>query len=179
MRNVGELVPALIGAQIQKTMGDRTYVVWLRHFGCRFYQEARLLLPPLRQRLEEAGVNLVCVVQGTPEEIAIHWSFPDIVAVGDPEKVTYRQMGFERTNLLKILLPSKALRSRRSEATAQGCSMNKAGMASPSSDILQLPGAALVDAAGRLLWVHRGRHTGDLDLSPEAVLRAVNQVATP
>ncbi len=41
------------------------------------------------------------------------------------------------------------------------------------SDILQLPGAALVGADGVLLWVHRGRHTGDLG---DGLVRAISKI---
>ena len=145
--------------------GKPALIVWLRHFGCRFYQEAKLLLPRLHDRLDAAGIDLLCVVQGTDEEARTFWPFQEIRCVPDPGKRSYKLIGLERTSLLKILLPVNALKKRRAEATAQGCAMDNRGTALRSSDILQLPGYALLDREGTILLIHRGKHTGDLDLS--------------
>lgn len=153
--------------------GKPTLIVWLRHFGCRFYQEAKVLLPRLHDRLGAAGIDLVCVVQGTAEEAGTFWPFQDIRCVPDPDKRTYKLIGLDRTNLLKILFPVDALKRRRTEATERGCTMDNRGTVLPSSDILQLPGYALIDSGGKILLVHRGKHTGDLDLSEGLVQKLV------
>lgn len=140
-------------------------VIWLRHFGCRFFQEAKLLLPDLRKKLEEVNVGLICVMQGDEEELEMFWPFEEIAAIPDPGKETYRQMGFERTSLLKILFAETDLKERRKKATSLGCSMNNQGTKSKSSDVLQLPGMALADKDNTIIWHHKSRHTGDLDLS--------------
>jgi len=158
--------------------GKPTLVIWLRHFGCRFYQEAKLLLPDLQKRLGENGIELVCVVQGTKEEAAIFWPFPGIGYIPDPEKRSYKMIGLERTSLLKILFPDGTLKRRRAEVSEKGCSMNRKGTTAKSSDVLQLPGLALVDRDKKILWIHRGKHTGDLDLSEGTADRVVALVRT-
>jgi len=82
-------------------------------------------------------------------------------------------IGLERTSLLKILFPVDALKKRRVEATSRGCAMDNKGTALGSSDILQLPGYALLDPDRKILLVHRGKHTGDLDLSEALVQKLV------
>lgn len=174
MKRPGDTLPPEVRAALEAhpTPGTKPlYLVWLRHFGCRFYQEARLLLPELHQALAAGGIDLVCFVQGTDEEVAVYWPFPEIPVVGDPHRRTYRAMGWDRTTLVSILLPSRDLKRRRTQANAQGCSVDKKAMASASSDVLQLPGAALV-RDGTVLWVHGARHTGDLDLTVAAAAQA-------
>jgi hypothetical protein len=82
-------------------------------------------------------------------------------------------IGLEKTSLLKILFPNRALKQRRAEVTERGCSMDKKGTTAKSSDILQLPGLALIDPDRRILWIHRGEHTGDLDLSEATADRII------
>jgi len=150
-----------------------TLMVWLRHFGCRFYQEARLLLPNLQKRLGDKGIDLICVVQGTKEEAEVFWPFPGIAYIPDPEKLSYKMVGLEKTSLLKILFPDRTLKRRRDEVSERGCSMDMKGTAAKSSDILQLPGLALIDPDRKIIWINRGKHTGDLDLSEAAADRII------
>lgn len=165
MLGVDDQLPEALFDETAPFKSRPTLVVWLRHFGCRFYQEAKVKLPALRKRLGEHGIDLACVVQGTREEAAIFWPFPDIGCIPDPAKQSYELIGLERTSLLKILFPNRELKARRAEVSALGCSVDRKGTTTKSSDVLQLPGLALIDANRRILWVHRGRSTGDLDLS--------------
>ncbi len=81
------------------------------------------------------------------------------LCIGDEDKRTYRAMGLESYNLLK-LFSDPALKKRRAENKAAGFSQNWG--ATKMRDASQLPGAAIVDAAGRIRWLHRGAHPGDL-----------------
>lgn len=79
--------------------------------------------------------------------------------LGDPDKRTYRAMGFENYNLLR-LFSDPALRARRAENKAAGFAQDWG--ATRLRDGAQLPGAAAVDRAGIVRWVYRGAHPGDL-----------------
>jgi len=81
------------------------------------------------------------------------------LCIGDEDKRTYRAMGLESFNLLK-LFTDPALRKRRAENKAAGFSQN--WKATKLQDSAQLPGAAIVDASGTIRWLHRGAHPGDL-----------------
>ena len=83
-------------------------------------------------------------------------------------------MGFSRARWWDIVFGSAELKRRRREALAAGCSNNVEGTRQTHSDVLQLPGAALVAQGGKILWLHRGKHTGDLPLTP-ALLEIVRQ----
>ena len=89
--------------------------------------------------------------------------------IGDPDKASYRAMGFENFNLLK-LFTDPALKKRRAENAAAGFAQDWG--ATKMSDGAQLPGAAIVDAAGTLCWIYRGTHPGDLPPMTEMLARA-------
>ena len=165
MLGVNDHLPETLFGETAPFRNKPTLLVWLRHFGCRFYQEAKLKLPALQERLGANGIDLVCIVQGTNEEAEIFWPFPTIAYIPDPAKHSYKMIGLERTSLFRILFPNRDLKGRRAEVSKLGCSMDRRGTTAGSSDVLQLPGLALVDAARKILWIHRGKNTGDLDLS--------------
>jgi hypothetical protein len=79
--------------------------------------------------------------------------------IGDETKASYRAMGFEDYNLLKLFI-DPALRKRRAENAAAGFSQDWA--ATKLADGAQLPGAAVIDATGTLRYLHQGAHPGDL-----------------
>lgn len=91
------------------------------------------------------------------------------LCIGDEDKRTYRAMGFDNFNLLK-LFTDPALRKRRAENKAAGFNQNWA--ATRIEDGAQLPGAAIVDATGTIRWVHRGAHPGDLPPMADMLERA-------
>ena len=91
------------------------------------------------------------------------------LCIGDEDRRTYRAMGLENFNLLK-LFTDPALKQRRAENKAAGFSQNWG--ATKLKDSAQLPGAAIVDASGRIRWLHRGAHPGDLPPMEKMLARA-------
>ena len=133
----------------------------------------------MREKLPEFeahGVRLACVVQGTGEEAARFCGRHGVeqICVPDPDKQSYRAMGFARTTWGKLIFASPELKQRRKESGAAGCSNNLTGALQEHSDILQLPGAALIARGGSILWLHRGQHPGDVPLAQE-LLSVVEQ----
>ena len=125
----------------------------------------------LREKLPEIetkGVHVALIVQGTAEEAARFCGGHGVqsACVADPEKASYRAMGLGRTSW-KEILTSPDVRKRRGEAMAQGCRVSLRGTFQKHSDVMQLPGAALIARGGRVLWLHRGRHAADLPLAGE------------
>ncbi len=115
------------------------------------------------------GVRVACVVQGDAQQAERYCARHGLAGhcVGDPEKKSYQAMGFPRARLWNMIFASPELKARRKEALAAGCSNNHAGTREPHSDVLQLPGAVLVVPSGKILWIHHGKHTGDLPLAKE------------
>lgn len=84
------------------------------------------------------------------------------ICIPDPLRESYRAMGLERTNWWEIIFASPEGRRRRAAAKAAGCSISIEGALQKHSDVLQLPGAALVSRDGRIRWLHRGSSPSDL-----------------
>ena len=91
------------------------------------------------------------------------------VCIADPKRESYRAMGLERTSWLKIAFPGAAGRKRRAAAKAAGFPISLKGTFQKHSDVLQLPGAAVVAKGGRIVWLHRGESPADIP-SPAELL---------
>jgi hypothetical protein len=91
------------------------------------------------------------------------------LCIGDEDKRSYRAMGLEQYNLLK-LFTDPALTKRRKENARAGFKQNWG--ATKIQDGAQLPGAAVVDANGTIRWVYRGQHPGDLPPMSEMLTKA-------
>lgn len=149
----------------EKLATNTTLIVWLRHLGCRFYEEALIKLPALDEALRGEGMRLLVIVQADEEEAEMYFPKSAFEYVCDPQKVTYKDAKIGKTSWFQILFPSKALKERRKEANAMGCSINVKRAKLDHSDPLQLSGMALVGADMRVKWSYESKHTGDLDLS--------------
>lgn len=128
-----------------------------------------------RAQFERRGVRVACVVQGTATEAAqfcSRYGFEQ-ACIPDPDKASYRAMGFGRALWKDMIFASPGLRARRKEASAAGCRVSLEGTFRKHTDILQLPGAALVAPGGKILWLHRGTHPGDMPSAAE-LLKAVD-----
>jgi len=126
----------------------------------------------LREKLPEfegLGVRVVCVVQGTAEEAQHFCARHGLMqgCIGDPTKESYRAMGFGRTSWKEILFASRELKQRRAEASTLGCGVSLKGTFQKHSDVLQLPGAALVDSSGRIVWLSRPKTLAGLPRADE------------
>ena len=95
------------------------------------------------------------------------------LCTGDEDKRTYRAMGLENYNLLR-LFTDPALKKRRAENKAAGFSQDWG--ATKLADGAQLPGAAIVDASGTIRWLYRGEHPGDLPPMREMLERAAELI---
>jgi hypothetical protein len=125
------------------------------------------ILAQLRETLpdfEARGVWVACVVQGTASETKRFCGRHGVagICIGDPGRESYRLMSLERTSWWRILMAPTGLRCRRKEASAAGCSVSLSGTLQKHSDVLQLPGAALIMRGGEIIWIYRGTHPGDL-----------------
>jgi hypothetical protein len=126
--------------------------------------------------LAERGVSLACVVQAKPADLhAVCGAELDCIA--DPDHVSHGAMSLGRMSVWK-LFTSLALHRRRSEAAANGFKQNWRRTFGKQSDALLLPGASLVARGGRILWLYRGEHAGDL-LAADNMLAVASEFATP
>jgi hypothetical protein len=129
-----------------------------------------------RPRLDERGVRLAIVVQARPDELR-KLCGAEVHCIADPAHESYRAMGLGRLPFWK-LLTSLPLHRRRSQAAARGFRQDWRRTFAKESDALLLPGAALVARGGRVLWVYRGDHPGDLPAA-DNLLAVASEFATP
>ena len=110
---------------------------------------------------EKVGVAVRFVVMAPPQEAARFCArFGEASrCLPDPEKRTYDAMGLGRYNLLRLFTDPQ-LRERREANRAGGFRQDWGATSLRNAG--RLPGAALVGASGKILWLYRGRHPGDL-----------------
>lgn len=133
----------------------------------------------MREKLhefEKLKVQLACIVQATAKDATELCGPYGLTAncAADPRRESYAKMGLDRTKWKELLFPSQELRQRRKENRDAGFSINFKRSLKGTCDILLLPGAALVDRGGKILWLHRGVHPGDLP-SVDELLEKVRQ----
>jgi hypothetical protein len=136
-------------------------------------------LAQLREKLpefEKSKVRLACIVQGTAKDADELCGPYGLIAncVPDPKRESYAKLGLVRTKWKELLFPSQELRQRRKENRDAGFAISFKHSMKSSCDILLLPGAALVSDGGKILWLHRGAHPGDLP-SADELLEMVRQ----
>jgi hypothetical protein len=164
MVQVGDQAPAL-GADFSWLWASGpAVIVWMRHFGCQFYPERLTELRDAQSRFHDVGVNIRCVVQGDKTEAKQFCGAlgAESLCIADPLRRSYEMMGFERTSWAAILFPSPELKARRREVKAKGFKQDWGNTFRRNGDVLQLPGAALIDQKGVVRWIYRGTNTGDL-----------------
>ena len=127
-------------------------------------------------KLAERGVGLACIVQARPGELRSLCG-AELHCIADPAHESYGAMGLRRMSFWR-LFTSLDLHRRRSQASAQGFKQSWRRSFAKESDTMLLPGAALVARGGRVLWLYRGEHAGDLPAA-DNLLAVASEFATP
>lgn len=124
------------------------------------------------ERLGEIEGRVVCVTFAEPRmlrgfERKMGLPYP---VYGDPERETYRAFGFGRASRRRVWLDPRVW-SRYAKLIARGRRPDRS-----EQDTLQLGGDVVLDARGRVAWIHRSE--GPDDRPPaDAVVRAMRQAA--
>jgi hypothetical protein len=139
-------------------------------------------LTQLREKLpvfEKLGVRVACVVQGDAQDASSMCGEYGMAGqcVPDPEKKSYATMGLDRTTLGAMIFASPELKHRRKENRAAGYAVSLKKTFMPHCDIYLLPGAALIERGGKILWLHCGKNPADLP-SAEELLAEVRRHAS-
>ena len=123
-------------------------------------------------------MKLAVIVQFPASEQAEKCGHSDhLRCVPDPGKVTHRAWGLKRLFLPRWSALRELMRRQR-EATRSGFAQSWRRSFASESDWLLVPGAALVERGGRVLWLHRGEHPGDLP-SAEDLLAVAQEHVVP
>jgi len=124
-----------------------------------------------RERFEAAGLQVVLVGMGTAEESeAFRQRFGvPFPLISDPGKKLYAAYGLQAGTLGDVLSPTTLLRSL--SALGRG---HLPGV--PQGDVLQMPGAFVIDRDGTVLFAHYARDAADHP-EPEALRAAGREAA--
>jgi peroxiredoxin len=120
-----------------------------------------------REEFEAKGAGIVAIGMGRPE-MAAHFRderdvpFPLIV---DHDKKTYKALELKRGNLWDMAGPQNWLRYTKGILAGHG-------VAAPKQDPSQMGGVVVVEAGGKIVYVHRGEIPADNPMVDE-VLEAV------
>ena len=129
---------------------DRPAVlILMRHLGCLPCREH--LLDVARRRAQLGDARVLCVTFVAPPLLAAYereLALDGIEFLGDPERVLYTALGFDRASFARVWLHPAVWR-RYAALIARGRRPHP-----PGQDVYQLGGDAVVDAGGRLRWVY-------------------------
>lgn len=127
----------------------------------------------MAERADEIDARIACVTFAEPAMLAAFERKLDLPYPiwGDPQRTTYRALGFERASWRRVWLDPRVW-ARYATLLARGRRTERSGQ-----DELQLGGDVVLDAAGRLAWIYRGAGPEDRP-GVELLIRAVRGAAT-
>lgn len=134
-------------------------LAFTRHFGCTQCKEMLTELIDGREKIEQAGLGLTVVLQGTVESSAAfaRTYAPGLYCLTDPERKAYRAFGLERGDLFQTFLNPRVWAAVRAS--------NKKGYRveppPPGQDSMQLSGTFIVATDGRILLPYYYDHIAD------------------
>lgn len=146
-------------------------LAFTRHFGCTQCKEMLDELVAGKSRIEEAGLGIAVVMQGTPEATAVFAQrfAPGLLCLADPERKAYEAYGLERGNLFQTFLNPRVW-------SAVSRSRKKGYQVEPppaGQDAMQMSGVFIIGKEGRIELPYYFDHIADhppLDLLLSGVL---------
>ncbi len=146
-------------------------LAFTRHFGCTQCKEMLAELVDGKEKITEAGLNLVVVNQGTPGLTAIFAQefAPGLLMLCDPERKAYEAYGLEKGNLFQTFLNPKVWKAI-SKARQKGL---KVETPPEGQDAMQMSGTFIISTEGHILLPYYYDHIADhppLDLLLSGVL---------
>jgi len=132
-------------------------IVFLRHAGCPFCREALDQLQRDRERIEQAGTQIVLVHMTSDEKAAAlfqKYGLDDVPRISDPEKTLYETFELKRGAAGQVMGP---------RVWWQGFKTTVLGghwPGVPEGDVFQLPGAFVV-ADGEIIRAFRPENSAD------------------
>lgn len=123
-------------------------LAFTRHFGCTQCKEMLEELVAGRERIEQAGLNIAVITQGTPESAALFAQefAPGLLVLADPERKAYEAYGLERGTLFQTFLNPKVW-AAISRASKKGY---KVEPPPPGQDAMLMSGTFIISTAGRV-----------------------------
>jgi peroxiredoxin len=123
-------------------------LAFTRHFGCTQCKEMLDELVAGKERIEEAGLGIAVITQGTPEltgEFAKAFA-PGLFVLADPERKAYQAYGLERGTLFQTFLNRKVWAALR-QARKKGYLVETPPT---GQDSMQMSGTFIISQDGRI-----------------------------
>lgn len=126
----------------------------------------------MSEEVEAAPGRIACITFAEPPMLAafeerLQLAFP---LLADPSRQVYAAFGFGRGSVARVWLHPKVW-ARYARLIAAGRRITRS-----QEDTLQLGGNAVLDAGGRVRWVHRGKGPDDRP-EPAAVIEQLRRAA--
>ena len=152
-----------------------TVFYFLRHFGCPLCQVHLSEIREHHAEFERRGVQVVAVGQGTGNEahgFCSEWQV-GIPCLGDPERTTYQEYGLQRGSWWSVVVRSLFTRPLHTLRLLFDADLD--GIRLSSTDLLQLPGVAIVEWGGTLRSIHIAAQPEDMP-TPSEVCGALDRL---
>lgn len=146
-------------------------LAFTRHFGCTQCKEMLDELVIGYTKIQEAGLNLAVITQGTPEATGLFADefAPGLYLLADPERKAYEAYGLERGNLFQTFLNPNVW-SAISRARKKGYQVEPPPA---GQDAMQMSGTFIITTDGHIALPYYYDHIADhppLDLLLSGVL---------
>jgi peroxiredoxin len=146
-------------------------LAFTRHFGCTQCKEMLDELVEGKERIEEAGLGIAVVTQGSPgaTDLFMKQYAPELLALCDPERMAYHAYGLERGTIFQTVLHPQVIRSVK-ESTKKGYKLEQPP---EGQDAMQMSGTFIINQKGRVMLPFYYDNIADhpaLDLLLEGVL---------
>jgi peroxiredoxin Q/BCP len=133
-------------------------VIFLRYFGCPICRQQVLRLRNDWERFERAGMEVVLVGHGGPDDARrfVEARPVPIRVLVDPSRAAYERFGLKRGSIPQVFGPQCVVPMVRA-ALQPDC---RQGLPN-GGNVMQMPGAFVVDTAGVILLAHRSATIAD------------------
>ena len=134
-------------------------LAFTRHFGCTQCKEMLEELVTGREQIENAGLGIAVITQGTPDAAAVfaRQFAPGLLCLSDPERKAYQAFGLERGNLFQTFLNPKVW-SAISRSRKKGYAVEPPP---EGQDAMQMSGTFIISKEGRIELPYYYDHIAD------------------
>jgi peroxiredoxin len=134
-------------------------LAFTRHSGCTQCKEMLEQLVSGRERIEQSGLAIAVIMQGTPETMVDYAKeyAPGLLCLLDPERQVYQAYGLERGNLFQTFLNPKVW-AAVNKSSKKGY---KVEPPPPGQDAMQMAGIFIISKEGRIELPYYFDHIAD------------------
>jgi len=148
---------------------QKTYLVFLRYYGCTSCQLDIMELIDEYHRFTEKGAQVLLALQSTPESIKAQHNGPEIpfTIICDPDQSIYKLYQLPAAPSKEVLVPAdsmEAFLAKKARCDARGLAHGEY-----EGEELQLPAAFLLDGEMNVLFAKRAQSIIDMPTIDQVV----------